>query len=242
MLVVLIGGIAGVIAIVIGVKEGGKVERKGGEAEGKGGEAVEDENRLQKMCVYNTPENFLPKLPSETFEYAEQCTIGSKFVNKTCSIGKEKSDSRHVCDKCTDGSILPSFCFCDKKVHCVKDLESRPADHHSKNTCKWCQGSFNIHFKNRGNPSCSSDKQALVETTCNEGYTGFMCSVITKRLCTLELKQHNLHDLHDCNRSNLEEKCFLETICPEKYYYCQPFTDSDIKERDQEACNLNPTP
>ncbi|XP_052095348.1 uncharacterized protein LOC127730801 [Mytilus californianus] len=194
-------------------------------------------------CLYITSEGFLKKLPNDTFAYGEVCTIGSEFVKKTCGIGKEKSESSHVCEKCTDGSILPSFCFCDKDVHCVKDKEllgSRAADY-SKKICQWCADIFKVYFKNRGIPSCFSDFQALVKQTCTEGYTGFMCSVISKRVCSLEFEHPNLEE---CNRSNLEEECFLRTIWPGTYYHCQPFTDFNINERRKnlEACNLNATP
>ncbi|CAC5365644.1 unnamed protein product [Mytilus coruscus] len=106
---------------------------------------------------------------------------------------------------------------------------------------QWCADIFKVHFKNRGIPRCFSYFQALVKPTCNEGYTGFMCSVITKRVCSLEFEQPNLQE---CNRSNLEEECFLRTIWPGTYYHCQPFTDSNIKERRKnlEACDLNATP
>ncbi|CAC5422692.1 unnamed protein product [Mytilus coruscus] len=81
-------------------------------------------------CLGIAFKDFQKKLPNDTFAYEEVCTIGSEFVKKTCGIGQGKSESSHVCEKCTDGSILPSFCFCDKTVHCVKDkeLNSRAAD------------------------------------------------------------------------------------------------------------------
>ncbi|XP_052095350.1 uncharacterized protein LOC127730803 [Mytilus californianus] len=236
-----------VILVVIGAIVGGIVNAWRNTSNQEDAEDIRNETQFPyridssiNKCLYITSEDFLTKLISETFAYEEVCTIGSEFVKKICSIGKEKSESSHVCEKCTDGSILPSFCFCDKTVHCVKDKElgSRAADDSKKN-CNWCAEIFNIQFPNRGNASCSSYSQDLLKSTCNKGYDGFMCSVITTRVCTLKLVQPNLKE---CNTSNLEE-CFLKSTRPGKYYHCQPFTDSNIKERSfLEACNLNATP
>ncbi|VDI06220.1 Hypothetical predicted protein [Mytilus galloprovincialis] len=100
-----------------------------------------DENASNK-CLYYTPER-------------------SDSVNKTCNIDKHESSS-HLCEKCTDGSLLPSFCFCDKKVHCVNDKKygGRAADD-SKKTCNWCADVFINQFNHRGNASCSRASQAV---------------------------------------------------------------------------------
>ncbi|CAC5411597.1 unnamed protein product [Mytilus coruscus] len=141
-----------------------------------------DESTANK-CLYYTPEDFVTKLKDDPF--AGLCEIGSEFVNQYCNIDKDESSS-HLCEECTDGSKLPSFCFCDKKVHCVNDkkLGGRAADDFKK-TCNWCADVFNNLGNHRGSASCSSSSQALVKTTC-KGYDGFMCSVITTRVCTLK--------------------------------------------------------
>ncbi|XP_052095349.1 uncharacterized protein LOC127730802 [Mytilus californianus] len=193
------------------------------------------ENTANK-CIYNTSGVFVTELKKDPFAYGSVCEIGSKYVNKYCNIGKDESSS-HLCEECTDGSKLPSFCFCDKKVHCVNDKElgGRPADD-SKKSCNWCAKIFNNQFKVRGYASCSSYSQNQVKSHCNEGYSGVMCSVITQRICFLkELEQHNLQS---CNISTFEE-CFLKSIRSGKYYHCQNFTESNIEERsgNLEACN-----
>ncbi|XP_063421992.1 uncharacterized protein LOC134706726 [Mytilus trossulus] len=191
-------------------------------------------------CLYYTPEDSVTEMKNDPF--AGFCEIGSEYVNKTCNIDKLESSS-HLCEECTDGSKLPSFCFCDKKVHCVNDKKygGRAADD-SKKTCNWCADVFNNQRNHRGNASCSRASQALVKTTCEhgEGYDGFMCSVITTRVCTLT---DELKNLKPCIRSNLKE-CFMKSKQSGKYYNCQNFMDSNLKERrkDLKTCNLDATP
>ncbi|VDI06224.1 Hypothetical predicted protein [Mytilus galloprovincialis] len=120
-----------------------------------------------EKCYYETPEDFLMKMLNNTFANEDYCTIGSQLVKTICWTGKEKSGSSHACTKCTDGSILPSICFCDEKVNCVNDAKlfgSRAADH-SKKTCSWCKTIFNKQFKDQGNANCSSHNQPLVDIT-----------------------------------------------------------------------------
>ncbi|VDI06221.1 Hypothetical predicted protein [Mytilus galloprovincialis] len=194
-----------------------------------------DENASNK-CLYYTPENIVTKMKLKDDPFEGLCDIDS--VNKTCNIDKHESSS-HLCEKCTDGSLLPSFCFCDKKVHCVNDKKygGRAADD-SKKTCNWCADVFINQFNHRGNASCSRASQAVVNTTC-EGYDGFMCSFIKTRVCTLTDKRQNLKP---CSRSNLK-KCFMKSKRSGKYYHCQNFMDSNVEERkDLKTCNLDATP
>ncbi|XP_071157252.1 uncharacterized protein [Mytilus edulis] len=195
------------------------------------------ENATNK-CLYYTSEDIVTKMKLKDDPFEGLCDIGSDSVNKTCNIDKHESSS-HLCEKCTDGSLLPSFCFCDKKVHCVNDKKygGRAADD-SKKTCNWCADVFINQFNHRGNASCSRASQAVVNTTC-EGYDGFMCSVIKKRVCTLTDKRQNLKP---CSRSNLK-KCFMKSKRSGKYYHCQNFMDSNVEERkDLKTCNLDATP
>ncbi|XP_076093648.1 uncharacterized protein LOC143064603 [Mytilus galloprovincialis] len=193
------------------------------------------ENAANK-CLYYTPEDVVTEMKVDPF--AGLCDIGSDSVNHHCNIDKDESSS-HLCEKCTDGSKLPSFCFCDEKVHCVNDKKygGRAADDYKK-TCNWCADVFNNQFKHRGNASCSRRSQVVVNTAC-EGYDGFMCSVIKTRVCTLTDKRQNLKP---CSRSNLME-CFMKSKQSGKYYHCQHFKDSNVEERkDLKTCNLDATP
>ncbi|XP_063419815.1 uncharacterized protein LOC134704967 [Mytilus trossulus] len=189
-----------------------------------------------EKCHYETSEVFLIKLVNNTFENEDYCTIGSTVVKTIC----ESEISHHACEKCTDGSMLPSSCFCDKKVNCVNDaaLGGVAADD-SKKTCSECAKTFNDQFKYQGNASCSSTIQRYVDITCKDGYGGSMCNVITALLCKLKNGQSNLKE---CNSSKLEE-CTMKSTLSGKYYHCEPFTDSNIgKAKDQKVCYLDAAP
>ncbi|XP_071157258.1 uncharacterized protein [Mytilus edulis] len=194
-----------------------------------------------EKCYYETSEDFLMKMLNNTFANEDYCTIGSQLVKTICWTGKEKSGSSHACEKCTDGSILPSICFCDEKVNCVNDAKlfgSRAADH-SKKTCSWCKTIFNKQFKDQGNANCLGLNQPLVDITCKDGYGGSMCNVITALLCKFKNGQSILKE---CNTSKLEE-CTMKSTLSGNYYHCEPFTDANIGEtKGKKVCYLDAVP
>ncbi|VDI06225.1 Hypothetical predicted protein [Mytilus galloprovincialis] len=195
----------------------------------------------------NAQDKIIDETPSPNTSYSslEKCYYetpeGSQLVKTICWTGKEKSGSSHACTKCTDGSILPSICFCDEKVNCVNDAKlfgSRAADH-SKKTCSWCKTIFNKQFKDQGNANCSSHNQPLVDITCKDGYSGSMCNVITALLCKFKNGQSILKE---CNTSKLEE-CTMKSTLSGNYYHCKPFTDSNIGEtKGKKVCYLDAVP
>jgi hypothetical protein len=77
-----------------------------------------------------------------------------------------------------------------------------------------CSENFDLSpFSARGNCTCS---KGTLQCDCHEGFTGFMCSSIGSRYCTLTDNKPQIQ----CKDSN-EGSCHLNQ--DGKYYLCEAF-------------------
>ena len=172
------------------------------------------DEQYKGACIYNTPTEFLNELKLDPFG----------VLCRNDSLKCLEGHSTHDCKSCGDEKVkLPSFCFCDIKEHCKPMNGERSFDDQNKLKCSSCLDNFRLSpFSARGNCTCT---KGPLQCDCHEGFTGFMCSSIGSRYCTLtDIKLPIPH----CKGSN-EESCYLNQ--DGKYYLCKAFDDSNTKQR-----------
>lgn len=187
-------------------------------------------------CILHTSEDIMKILRKNPF--GDRCTLGSRFVNDTC--GK----SGVLCQRCINGMLLPRYCFCDLVENCNRDVGA-VKDAVRKFDCHECVSIFRETFIGRasgediGTCNNAGDRTPVDSPQCKDGFGGFMCFTITKRVCKPMNGQPGgrLRSCEEEEEGYREKKCTI--VRNQETYLCRSFDDSYHQNNNIRDCGVS---